>query len=58
MLIDKQTGLLKFSVSGPTAGDGTIYSTVLSNGDYLLQAYGSDSMGISNSGAYILVPMD
>lgn len=59
MLFESATGARIWSAAGRNASDalGTTYS-LLSNGDFLFRMQLGDSLGVTNSGAYVLVPMD
>ncbi len=63
MFLNKTTGAVEAEVLGTTADDqlgliGIQTFQILSNGDYLFRASNSDLNGVSNSGAYIVFPMD
>lgn len=57
-ILDKDTGALKHLIPGITAGDSGGSLKYLSNGDILVSVSSSDTNGLANSGAYILIPND
>ena len=58
LFLNKSTGAIEAQVSGTTADDQMINFQKLSNGDYLFYSGTSDRDGITNSGGYVIVPMD